>query len=138
MNNKTSTQQIEMAVLGMTCDACARHVTKALQGVEGVVQVEVPGWTSKRAILSAQPGVDEAQLISAVKQAGYHASLRQRSAVVPEPPPAPDQDFDFDLAVIGTGGGGMAAAIKAAELGRRAVIIEAGVVGGTCVNIGCV
>ena len=51
---------------------------------------------------------------------------------------ATDQDLDFDLAVIGSGGGGMAAAIKAAEMGKRACIIEAGVLGGTCVNIGCV
>lgn len=63
MKNEQPTQEIELAVLGMTCDACARHVTHALQGVEGVVQVEVPGWTSRRAILSAQPGVDEAQLL---------------------------------------------------------------------------
>jgi mercuric reductase len=32
----------------------------------------------------------------------------------------------------------MAAAIKAAELGRRTCIVEAGIIGGTCVNIGCV
>lgn len=70
-------------------------------------------------------------------QAGYRASLRQRSAAAPKPLPAVDREFDFDLAVIGTGGG-MAAAIKAAELGRWAVIIEAGVLGSACVNIGCV
>lgn len=138
MSNQEPTQEIELAVLGMTCDTCAHHVTQALQGVEGVVQVEVPGWTSKKAILSAQPGVDEALLLSAVQQAGYHASVRQRSSTATEPPAAAKEDFDFDLVVIGTGGGGMAAAIKAAELGRRVAIVEAGVLGGTCVNIGCV
>lgn len=45
---------------------------------------------------------------------------------------------DYDLIVIGSGGGGMAAAIKAAELGYRAALIEGGAIGGTCVNIGCV
>ena len=138
MGIEQGTQQIELDVRGMTCDACARHVTRALQGVAGVLHVEVPGWSSGEAILSAQPGVDGAQLMSAVEKAGYRASVRQRPAAVLEPPPTAEQDFDFDLAVIGTGGGGMAAAIKTAELGRRAVIIEAGVLGGTCVNIGCV
>jgi len=138
MSIEQGTQQIALDVRGMTCDACAVHVTRALQDVAGVLHVEVPGWTSGEAILSAQPGVDEAQLVSAVEKAGYRASVRQRPADVLEPSPAAEQGFDFDLAVIGTGGGGMAAAIKAAELGRRVCIIEAGVLGGTCVNIGCV
>ncbi len=44
----------------------------------------------------------------------------------------------FDLVVIGTGGGGTAAAIRAAELGRKVAVVEAGTIGGTCVNIGCI
>ncbi|MEQ1802830.1 MAG: mercury(II) reductase [Gammaproteobacteria bacterium] len=42
------------------------------------------------------------------------------------------------IAIIGTGAGGMAAAISAAERGARVTLIEHGVIGGTCVNIGCV
>ncbi len=42
------------------------------------------------------------------------------------------------VAVIGSGGGAMAAALKAAELGAQVTLIERGVIGGTCVNIGCV
>ena len=44
---------------------------------------------------------------------------------------------DYDLVVIGSGGG-MAAAIKAAEMGRAVCLVEKGTIGGTCVNIGCV
>ncbi len=42
------------------------------------------------------------------------------------------------IAVIGSGGAAMAAAIKAAELGAAVTVIERGVLGGTCVNVGCV
>ncbi|TAN25611.1 MAG: mercury(II) reductase [Castellaniella sp.] len=42
------------------------------------------------------------------------------------------------IAVIGSGGAAMAAALKAAELGARVTLIESGVIGGTCVNTGCV
>jgi len=43
------------------------------------------------------------------------------------------------IAIVGTGSGAFAAAIKAAENGARVTIIEGGeVIGGTCVNIGCV
>lgn len=44
----------------------------------------------------------------------------------------------FDLAVVGSGGGAFAAAIRASQLGKRVVMVERGVIGGTCVNTGCV
>jgi len=43
------------------------------------------------------------------------------------------------VAIIGTGSGAFAAAIKAVENGARVSIIEgADIIGGTCVNVGCV
>ena len=45
----------------------------------------------------------------------------------------------LQVAIIGTGSGAFAAAIKAVEEGAQVTMIEAGeVIGGTCVNIGCV
>lgn len=44
----------------------------------------------------------------------------------------------YDVAVIGAGPAGTAAALRAAELGASVVVLEAGRVGGTCVNTGCV
>lgn len=48
------------------------------------------------------------------------------------------QHNEIDLAVIGTGGAAMSAAIHARLQGANVVAIESGVLGGTCVNIGCV
>jgi pyruvate/2-oxoglutarate dehydrogenase complex dihydrolipoamide dehydrogenase (E3) component len=44
----------------------------------------------------------------------------------------------YDVAVIGAGPAGTAAALRAAELGASVVVLEAGRLGGTCVNTGCV
>lgn len=44
----------------------------------------------------------------------------------------------YDYLVIGGGSGGMASARRAAEYGAKVAIFEAGVIGGTCVNVGCV
>lgn len=45
---------------------------------------------------------------------------------------------EFDVAVLGGGTGGYTAAIRAAQLGKRTVIIEAAKLGGTCLHVGCI
>ncbi len=45
---------------------------------------------------------------------------------------------DYDLAVIGGGPGGYTAAAHAAENGLGTVLVEAGELGGTCLNRGCI
>ncbi|SET85096.1 mercuric reductase [Marinobacter segnicrescens] len=49
-----------------------------------------------------------------------------------------NSDNNLHIAVIGSGGAAMAAALKAAERGARITLIERGIIGGTCVNTGCV
>jgi glutathione reductase (NADPH) len=46
--------------------------------------------------------------------------------------------YDFDFLAIGGGSGGLAAARRAANFGARAAVIEDDLLGGTCVNRGCV
>ena len=48
------------------------------------------------------------------------------------------KDEVFDVVVLGGGAGGMPAAIRAAQLGGRAAIIEARDLGGLCMNRGCI
>ncbi|XP_037491992.1 dihydrolipoyl dehydrogenase 2, chloroplastic isoform X2 [Jatropha curcas] len=48
------------------------------------------------------------------------------------------KSFDYDLIIIGAGVGGHGAALHAVEKGLKTAIIEGDVVGGTCVNRGCV
>jgi glutathione reductase (NADPH) len=43
----------------------------------------------------------------------------------------------YDLIAIGGGSGGLAVAEKAAQFGKKVAVIEAGRMGGTCVNNGC-
>ncbi|HEV3121393.1 MAG TPA: FAD-dependent oxidoreductase, partial [Isosphaeraceae bacterium] len=47
--------------------------------------------------------------------------------------------MQYDLLVIGAGPGGYVAAIRAAQLGMRVACVDKrAVLGGTCLNIGCI
>lgn len=47
-------------------------------------------------------------------------------------------EFEFDLAILGAGPGGYVAAIRAAQLKLKTVIIEKDKPGGVCLNWGCI
>lgn len=44
----------------------------------------------------------------------------------------------YDIAIIGSGTGGFTAAIRAAQLGAKVALIEKSLIGGTCLNCGCI
>jgi len=46
--------------------------------------------------------------------------------------------FQYDTVILGAGPGGYVAAIRAAQLGAKVCIIEKELVGGTCLNWGCI
>lgn len=48
------------------------------------------------------------------------------------------QELECDIAIIGGGPGGYVAAIKAAQMGAKVVLIEKDALGGTCLNRGCI
>jgi dihydrolipoamide dehydrogenase len=45
---------------------------------------------------------------------------------------------DFDVVIVGSGPGGYVAAIRAGQLGMRTAIVERDVLGGVCLNWGCI
>ncbi|MGD2152105.1 MAG: mercuric reductase [Gemmatimonadales bacterium] len=48
-----------------------------------------------------------------------------------------EDQMKVDVIVIGTGQAGVPLAARLAESGKEVIIVEAGLVGGTCVNVGC-
>jgi len=113
----------------MTCEHCARSVEKALRSVPGVHDAAV-SCAQRSARVEAAAGVAAAALAGAVARAGYGAELREPAADRRGSKPA--------IAIIGSGGAAFAATLRAADEGASVTMIEAGTVGGTCVNIGCV
>ena len=56
----------------------------------------------------------------------------------PIPSSANNGNGRYDLVVVGAGSAGFSAAITAAEQGAQVALVGHGMIGGTCVNIGCV
>jgi P-type Cu+ transporter len=68
----------ELAVAGMSCSNCARHVAEAIQAVPGVTRASVRLEEGRASVVwSAQPDADA--VIEAVGQAGYEAHLTKKS-----------------------------------------------------------
>ena len=123
-----------LRVTGMTCEHCARTVEKTLNGLPGV-KANV-AYDRETAQIDGGDGLDLAALRAALAPHGYGletlAGDAPRGAAIPH-------GGGLHIAIIGSGGAAFAAAIRAAEAGARVSMIERGeVIGGTCVNVGCV
>lgn len=65
--------KLEFDVRGMTCSACAAHVEKAVKKVEGAENINVNLLANK---MTVEFSGDAGNIIRAVKDAGYDASLK--------------------------------------------------------------
>ena len=61
---------MEITVKGMSCGHCAAAVTKALEGLPGVSQVQVDQPSGRVTFESAEP-VSQEELARVIKSAGY-------------------------------------------------------------------
>ena len=50
----------------------------------------------------------------------------------------PEDNRSYDLVVVGAGPGGFDAAVEAAEEGIKVALVEKELLGGTCLNVGCI
>ena len=66
-------REVDLAVQGMTCAACAARVEKKLNAIDGVCATV--NFATERATVTAPASVPVQQLIDAVEQAGYGAEV---------------------------------------------------------------
>src|SRR6266571_3037945 len=131
--------EYRLGVEGMTCADCERHVSEALRAAGGIDVAA--NFRRGEARFKAPAGVDPVRLVAALADTQYRPSAPERVASEAEPAQRNGHaggGDQYDLVIVGSGGGAFAAAIAATERGAKVMMIERGILGGTCVNIGCV
>jgi len=128
-------RQITLNINGMTCDHCAKSTEDALNALPGVNATV--SFEKKQANVQLDGQSDFNQLLDTVKSAGFNASFQNKPDDVTKT--TSEGNDGLHVVIVGSGSGAFAAAIKAVENGAQVTVIEGGeVIGGTCVNIGCV
>ncbi len=125
---------IQLTIQGMTCEHCATAIEKALLEIEGIEQATV-SYENSRAEITASDAVTTTDMITRIKKLGYSAQVENTSSSRIQQ----HKKSTLHIAIIGSGSAAFACAIKAAEKGATVTMIEnAEVIGGCCVNVGCV
>jgi Cu2+-exporting ATPase len=75
LSERTMNMEKTIDVTGMMCQNCVRHVTKALEGLQGVSNVRV-SLEGNTATVDVAPGVTDEALVAAIVDAGYEAVVR--------------------------------------------------------------
>jgi mercuric reductase len=122
----------------MTCGGCAQRIQTALEKTPGVQGADVSYPQGLALVRSSGP--DAGALSAQIGALGYQTSVEGAAMAGSGccAPSAAASDSALRVAIIGSGAGAFAAAIRAAESGARVTLVERGVTGGTCVNVGCV
>ena len=77
-SNRVATPQMQktrLSIVGMSCGACARHVTTVLKGLTGVLRVHIDLAKNEGVVDHLRGRIDETGLIAAIRDAGYQASV---------------------------------------------------------------
>jgi len=116
---------VKIKISGMTCPDCANANVKSLLQSKAVVSAN--GDFAKGVIWAYVTELKENDVAAAVKSAGYGYEGYEKI-----------EELSYDIAIVGGGSAAFAAAIYAAEAGKRVAVIEKDIIGGTCLNRGCV
>ncbi len=126
-------RKLALNISGMTCNHCASSTEQALNQLAGV-QATV-SFENQLAEITSDGQTNTAAMLRTIEDKGYGARVADSDQSVG----TDESAGDLHIAIIGTGSGAFAAAIRAADNGARVTLIERqDIIGGCCVNVGCV
>lgn len=136
----------EDSLITVESDKASMDIPSSHAGVVKEVKVKVGDKVSKDSVillLEAEAGetAPATKAETPKAEAAPVAPAPAQAAVVAPTPAAPqgDNDVTCEVVVLGSGPGGYTAAFRAADLGKKVVLIERySTLGGVCLNVGCI
>ena len=137
----------EDSLITVESDKASMDIPSSHAGVVKEVKVKVGDKVSKDSLIllleaeagASAPAKTETQP-ETVKAEAPKAEAAPAAAPAPTPAaPQGDNDVTCEVVVLGSGPGGYTAAFRAADLGKKVVLIERySTLGGVCLNVGCI
>lgn len=141
----------ETSLVTLETEKASMEIPSPLAGEVKAIQVKVGDKVSEGSVLLTLLTADEtaSQKISETKKTVGSTSQQPTTEIplspnkilspTPSTTPIARGDIHADVVVIGAGPGGYTAAFRAADLGKKVVLIERySTLGGVCLNVGCI
>jgi dihydrolipoamide dehydrogenase len=132
---------LEDSLITLESDKATMDVPCPAEGTVKELKVKLGDRVSQGTLILLLDAVGAA-IAPAAKAEAPAAAAAQPAPVAPAPAaPAPQArgDFHAEVMVLGSGPGGYTAAFRAADLGKKVVLIERyATLGGVCLNVGCI
>lgn len=133
----------EDSLITVESDKASMDIPSSAAGTVKEVKVKVGDKVSKGTLVLLVEA-EAATATPAKVEAAPAAAPVTPAAAAPAPAPTPAvatsaNDIDTEVVVLGSGPGGYTAAFRAADLGKKVVLIERySTLGGVCLNVGCI
>lgn len=139
------TVEKETSLITLETDKASMEVPSPYAGVVQEIKVKAGDKVSEGSVILTL-AVIEQPTAATHSEATTTTSEKAISAPIVTPAPAPISpqsippgDIHADVVVLGAGPGGYTAAFRAADLGKKVVLIERyATLGGVCLNVGCI
>jgi len=130
----------EDALITLESDKATIEIPSPSAGTIKEVLVKVNGKVSQGDVILTMELARKSTAASKEKETTT-ATEPEAPAITPEPTAVPsgDSDIHAEIVVLGSGPGGYTAAFRAADLGKKVILIEKyDNIGGVCLNVGCI
>ena len=145
---------LEDSLITVESDKASMDIPSPVAGIVKSVTVKVGDKVAKDSLLmQVESQAEAAKSAPAAAPANPESQAKSEPAAFAAPPVAdpvsaaplassnavPASDVHADVVVLGSGPGGYTAAFRAADLGKKVVLIERySTLGGVCLNVGCI
>ncbi len=131
----------EDSLISLESDKATMEIPSPHDGVVGEIKVALGDKVSEGDLILTMETPSDAETEESGEVAGSDSVSEASAVSAPEAAAAPEggSDLHAEVLVLGSGPGGYTAAFRAADLGKRVVLVERHAsIGGVCLNVGCI